>query len=563
MFSKNRLSIVFSFVLIASLVGSLFIASASLPRSAPAGLAAPNGVQPAASSLDVAQPQADAAVTVISIPSSKNDVSPALRDMTPLAAQPRVRQEEANENQPLPIQGHTDARDTVVQRTFSATNDPNAPVPLLPGPLGGFAGINAAGSGCNCAPPDPNGDVGPNNYVQTVNTSFAVYSKTGTLLYGPAAINTIWSGFGGPCQTRNDGDPVVLYDSIADRWLISQFTAASPYNECVAISTTGDPTGTWYRYAFQLSTSDFPDYPKLGVWPDGYYMSENWFTNGTTYAGPRPYVFDRAKMLLGQPATLQTTSAALGSSVNPMLPADFDGTTLPPANEPGLFVGFGSALKVYKFHVDWTTPANSTWTNSGSMTAASFTALCPYTRGCIPQPSTKQKLDGIGDRLMHRLAYRNMGTYEALVAVHSVNTGTRRNKRAGVRWYEIRNPAGTPIIYQQGSYSPDASSRWMGSGAMDKLGNIAVGFSVSSSSVYPSLRYTARLTSDPLGTMGQGEAWMVAGAASQTGVNRWGDYSALTVDPVDNCTFWYTGEYSTGGWNWATWIGSFKLPGCN
>jgi hypothetical protein len=537
--------------------------SADLAATELAGLAAPsdadlNAAPPVQPGPPTFAPFAanSKAGDIIEIRSEKNDVTKALRDL-PVIPPKQEGKEHERENPPLATYGHVDQADPVVQT--SAAPQPNA----FTGGVS-FEGINQAGGCGNCAPPDTNGDVGPNHYVQTVNTSFAVWNKTGSKLYGPAAINTVWQGFGGACQTRNDGDPVMLYDSLADRWLISQFTATSPYYECIAISQTGDPTGAWYRYAFQLSTTDFPDYPKFGVWPDGYYMSANWFTNGTTYGGPRPFVFDRAKMLAGQPATLQTTSSALGSAVNPILPADLDGATLPPSGAPGLFLEYGSSLNVYKFAVNWTTPAASTWTRSATLSAAAYTTLCSNTRSCVPQKGTTTKVDGIGDRLMNRLVYRNMGGYESLLASHSVNAGTRKVARAGMRWYEIRNPLGTPSIYQQGTYAPaDGLYRWMGSVAMDKVGDIALGYSASNGSNYPSIRYTARIPTDALGTMGQGEATLYQGTGSQSGVSRWGDYSNLSIDPVDGCTFWYTQEYNNSfGWAWGTRIGSFKVAGC-
>ncbi|HUS15035.1 MAG TPA: hypothetical protein VM536_08475, partial [Chloroflexia bacterium] len=214
-----------------------------------------------------------------------------------------------------------------------------------------------------------------------------------------------------------------------------------------------------------------------------------------------------------------------------------------------------------KFHVDWTTPANTTWTTGTSLAVAGFTQLCGATQNCIPQQGTTQKLDGLGDRLMNRLAYRNFGDHEALVAVHSV---AGSSGQGATRWYEIRNPAGTASIYQQGTYAPDTTSRWMGSGAMDKDGNLAIGYSASSSTVYPSVRYAGRLVGDALGTLAQGEATIYAGTGFQSGVNRWGDYSALSVDPTDDCTFWFATEYNnSGGWTWSTRIGSFKFASCS
>jgi hypothetical protein len=515
-----------------------------------------------ASTNQPAPAQANAPLSVISGNEVKHDLSPNLRDIAPLPIV-STNNREANENAPvfdLSLLSHYD--DPVVQSSFTGQM-------AMPGLLASFNGIGFPGVNCNCAPPDTNGDVSLTQYVQTVNTGFQVFSKTGTSLYGPAAINTIWSGFGGPCQSRNDGDPVVLYDQAADRWLISQFTAASPYNECVAISQTSDATGAWYRYAFQLSTSDFPDYPHLGVWSDGYYMSVNWFVNGTSYGGPRPYVFNRSRMLLGQSATFQTTSGPLGSGVAPVMPADIDGTTAPPTGAANPFIGTpatSGALPIYKFHVDWTTPANSTWTGPTNLAGASYTRLCPTSRSCVPQYGTSTKLDGIGDRMMFRAAYRNFGTYESLITNLSVSVGSnKRNSVAGIRWYEIRNISSTPTIYQQGTYAPDSTYRWMGSAAQDRAGNIAIGFSASSSSINPQIRYAGRLATDPLGQLSQGEATLFSGTGSQTGnLNRWGDYSDLTVDPSDNCTFWYTTEYiqTNGSFNWKTRIGSFKFASC-
>jgi hypothetical protein len=434
----------------------------------------------------------------------------------------------------------------------------------MPTPIRTFEGVNFGTGSCNCAPPDTNGDVGPNHYVQIVNSDFQVFNKTGGSLLGPLPINSIWSGFGGQCQNTNDGDPVVLYDPLADRWLVSQFVASSPFGECIAISQTADPTGAWHRYFFQLTTVDFPDYPKLGVWPDGYYMSEVWFNGGTTYGGPRPYVFDRARMLQGLSASFQTTAGPLGNTVGPLLPADLDGSTPPPAGAPNYFLGTpftGGTLPLYKFHVDWDNPGNSTFTGPTNLAGAAYTALCPFTRSCVPQADTTSRLDGIGDRIMFRAAYRNFGDHESLVGNLTVSSGGV----GAIRWYELRGLNGTPSLFQQGTYQPDSTYRWMGSIAMDRDGNIAVGYSASSDSINPQIRYAGRLATDPLGQLSQGEATLFSGTGSQIGTSsRWGDYSMMAVDPSDDCTFWYTQEYysTTSQFNWRTRIGAFKFPSC-
>ena len=480
-----------------------------------------------------------------------NDESAPLRDMKPLPPDPSTFGREMPEHDVLDKVPAVEYDDPVVQKDFG----PGALA--MPAPIRNFAGVNNRNG---VYPPDTNGDVGPNHYVQMVNLSFQIWNKSGVSVYGPANGNTLWSGFGGPCQTQNAGDPIVLYDPIADRWLMSQFTSSSPYGECIAISTTPDPTGSYYRYFFQHSTSVFYDYPHLGVWPDGYYAGFNRFS-GNTYQGPAAIVYDRAKMLLGQPATFQAFNVS--SSYGTLFPSDLDGARLPPAGSPNFFASRGSnSLRIFKFHVDWTNSANSTFTGPTTLTTASYTQLCSTTRNCVPQPGTTVRLDGLGDRLMYRLAYRNMGTHESLVVNHSVDAGSGK---AAVRWYELRGPNGTPSIYQQGTYSPDATHRWMGSVAMDGAGNMAMVYSASSSSVYPSIRYTGRLVTDALGTMPQGESTLIAGGGSQTGTaSRWGDYAMMAVDPSDDCTFWMTTEYmaSTSSNGWVTRIGSFKFPNC-
>ncbi|MEO5950955.1 MAG: hypothetical protein ABIQ44_00630, partial [Chloroflexia bacterium] len=466
--------------------------------------------------------------------SYQNDLSPNARDIpqVPFKLGPFKAE---SENAPINTPGFKDEVDTVVQRDFGLVDG----ITTIPSPLINFEGIDFPGVSCNCAPPDTNGEVGATQYVQMVNEGVQVFNKSnGASVLGPVSISTFWSGFGGVCETGGAGDPVVLYDQLANRWLISQFAGGSTItDECVAVSTTSDATGSYYRYGFHLG-SNFFDYPHLGVWPDGYYASFNVFNSaGTSYLGPQPVVFDRSRMLNGLSANFQTV-AALGSSRAPFLPSDLDGSTLPPVGAPNHFAGFGNPLPLYNFHVDWATPSNTTFVNYANLSVAGFTQLCTISRNCVPQPSTSTKLDGIGDRLMFRAAYRNFGDHEALVLNHTVNVGSGQ---AGIRWYEVRGLAGTPSVFQQGSYAPDTTNRWMGSAAMDSVGDIAVGYSASSTSVFPSLRYAGRLASDPLGQLSQGEAVLFAGLGSQSSTgNRWGDYSDMTVDPVDDCTFWYT-----------------------
>jgi hypothetical protein len=416
-------------------------------------------------------------------------------------------------------------------------------------------------------PPDTTGDVGPGHFVEMVNSAIAVFSKTGTVLYGPVNTNTVFAGFGGPCETTNDGDGGVLYDRAANRWILAQFANASsttgPFDECVAVSQTGDPTGAYNRYAF--SYANFPDYPKLAVWPDGYYATYNMFNPaGTAFLGAMTCAFDRTKMLAGLPATQQCFSTSSSATPNGLLPSNLTGATAPPSGAPNSLVGIGpnaNTLRTYRFHVDWSTPANSTFTGPADLAVDPYSALCGG-GFCVPQAGTTQRLDSLADRLMYRLDYRNVGGHQSLVVDHSV---VGPSGGGGLRWYELRISGSTLSVFQQGTYAPDAAYRWMGSATMNGNGDIGMGYSVSSSTAHPGIAVTGRLAADPAGTMPQGETVVYTGAGSQTGgIERWGDYTTTTVDPTDDCTFWTTNEYlpANGSFNWHTRIGTFRLLGC-
>jgi len=486
-----------------------------------------------------------------------SDISAPLRDMPGLA--PAAPTDNAKKEIPLRIP----------PKMGNALNQDDGALQASAGRLAlttpglNFAGVGQGdyGFSVSSAPPDTNGAVGDTQYVQWVNTSFAVFDKaTSAIVSGfPKAGNSPWAGFGGGCQTNNDGDPMVQYDKVANRWILTQFSiSTTPYLQCVAVSQTSDATGAYYRYLFSYGNTQFIDYPKLGVWPDGYYISYNIFNNGVTWAGSKVCALDRIAMLNGKAATQQCFQ--LSTSYDSLLPADLDGTTAPPAGSPNFLMNFGTnSLNLWKFHVDFANSASSTFTGPTNIPVAVFSAACGGGT-CIPQRGTTQTLDSLADRLMYRLAYRNFGDHEALVVNHSVTAGSS----VGIRWYEIRSPNATPSVFQQGTFAPDSNYRWMGSMAMDKVGNIALGYSVSSSSMYPAIRYTGRAPGDALGTL-QAENSIQAGGGSQiNGLSRWGDYSAMTVDPVDDCTFWYTNEYlkSSGSFNWSTKIASFKFPSC-
>lgn len=418
-------------------------------------------------------------------------------------------------------------------------------------------------------PPDTNMDVGPNHIVQMVNVTFAVYGKDGTQPLGPLDNNILWGGFGGQCQSTNDGDPIVRYDAFADRWFISQFSLGHPYYECVAVSTGPDPTGSYYRYAFEYPK--FPDYPKVGVWPDGYYVTYNMIEDGMVTA--TACALDRQAMLVGKPADQICKDAP--ANYRSLVPADIDGPTAPPAGAPNYLMSLipevNDALALFRLHVDWATPANSTLSAPISVPVQPFTKACTSVlRGrCIDQPDTPVLLESLGNRLMFRASYRNFGDHESVLVNQTVamDGDPALTDQTGVAWYEIRSPGSTPTAFQQGtSASPTAGQyRWMASSAMDRQGNIALGYSSSSKTLYPSINYIGRLATDPLGTMPFDEGTIRTGTGSQTGPSaRWGDYTSLDVDPSDDCTFWHTNEYlaTTSHNDWMTQIASFKFPGC-
>ena len=426
--------------------------------------------------------------------------------------------------------------------------------------LQNWDGVSASGY----APPDMSGDVGPSHYMEMVNVRFQIWNKTGTSLLGPSNLGTIWSGFPGPwASSLNDGDPVVLYDEVAGRWFAAQFSLPNypngPFYILIAVSQTGNPTGSWHRYGF--SFTHMPDYPKFGIWPDGYYMSANSFSSGSlNYNGTYAAAFDRSQMLNGNTATMVSF---LNSSVTTwsLLPADWNGTITPPSGAPNYFgqkhdnadYGGSDGFDLYQFHVDWVTPANSTFTGPTFLATTAFSTV-----NGIPQSGTSQLLDNLSVMTMNRLDYRNFGTHQSMVVCHTIDAGS---SRAGIRWYEFRNTGSGWSIFQQGTYAPaDGLERWMGSIALNSSGDIALGYSVSSSTMFPAIRYTGRMAGDTPGVMTLPEETIQAGLGSQTGLSRWGDYTQMVVDP-DGKTFWYVNQYqpSTGSFNWKTRIASMRF----
>ncbi|HTG15214.1 MAG TPA: carboxypeptidase-like regulatory domain-containing protein, partial [Blastocatellia bacterium] len=451
-------------------------------------------------------------------------------------------------------------------------------------------GVGLAGFVPSSNPPDTNGRVGAKQYVQWNNTSFAVFDKTtGAVLLAPVAGNTLFQSLGGDCATHNDGDPVVSFDILAGRWVLSQFVVGgSPdfSHQCVAVSQTEDATGEYFLYDFVTDPDNFVDYPKTGVWPDGYYMTGRIFNaSGTAFLAGRIFVFEREQMVKGLPARqLQADLKTYGNKPQDgMIPSDLDSLTPPPAGEAAFVIAphptTVNRLTSARVAVTWGGAPRirltediikETW---GVPPCVSDTDAGDH-RDCVPEPAPAlpgDYVDNLDARLMYRLAYRNFGgspVQESLVGNITVPGANSNPKHGAIRWYEFRNGGSsttTPTVFQASTYDPDSAYRWLGSIAMDKDHNIALGYSKSSLTVIPSIFITGRLSTDPLNTLGA-EAQVTAGLGVQTAGagNRWGDYSAMTLDPVDQCTFYYTNEYLTtnGAFNWSTRIASFRFPSC-
>ena len=449
--------------------------------------------------------------------------------------------------------------------------------------------VNAAGISPSCCPPDTVGEIGPTHFIQMINgvggagTTFQAFSRTNGAPAAPAVTLESFATAGSACAA-GDGDPIPLFDQLANRWVLTQFQsdAANPFALCLYVSSGQDPvTSTWMMYEFQTPGVDFPDYPKYGVWPTAYFAATN-------QNPQRVFAMDRTRMLAGQPATMivRTAPSLAGFGFQIVPPVDLAGATAPPAGAPGIFIRHNDdeshsmtpspttdKLEIFEFNPNFTTPANSTFTGPTSVNVAEFSSnLCGLTSfTCIPQPGTMQLLDPLREPVMQRPVYRNFGTHQSLVGSFATNVDAGMGDRAGIRWFELRRNAGTTSggwsLFQQGTVSSaDALSRWMGSLAMDGQGNMALGYSTSGPNAgqFPSLAYTGRQVGDTAGTMPQAETEIIAGTASQTISERWGDYSAMTVDPVDDCTFWFTSEYmpaGNGGFP-LTRIASFKFDSC-
>ncbi len=480
-------------------------------------------------------------------------------------------------------------RDLPVDYTVFAshvTPEPR-PVPLrdraVPGPVGqedpvlqketlpqvsatqgvSFDGISSPGY----APSDSNMAIGPTEIVETVNVSFAVYNKSGATLAGPTSILNIFSPLGSPCA-QTYGDPVVLYDRPADRWVLSIIGSPSSNHaaECVAVSKTNDPTGAYYLYGYSFG-ANLNDYPKLSTWAtasnSAYLATYNIFKLFSNFAGADLCGFDRTKMLAGDSSAAQLCQMTPNTEGG-YLPSDMDGPTVPTDGTPGLFITWQNnnpgQLYLRKLTLNFGA-GTSSLSSPTTITVANDTLACNGSGGtCVPQNGTTQTLDTLGDRMMYRFAIRHFADHDRAVFNHAVTSGSS----VAVRWYELYDPAGTVTLNQQGTFAPDSTFRWMGSMAEDKNGDIGLGYSASSSSIHPAVRFTGRVPSDASGTM-ESEASIIEPSGSQTtGLSRWGDYTAMQVDPSDDCTFWYVDQYeqTSGTYNWHTSISSFAFSGC-
>ncbi|MFN2594154.1 MAG: hypothetical protein ABR579_04610 [Actinomycetota bacterium] len=462
-----------------------------------------------------------------------------------------------------------------------------------PGNWDGISSILSGGRGVN--PPDTNGDVGQSQYVQIVNSpkgaAFAVYDKTtGALTNGPTELSDLWAQAGGMCNTEAQGDPIAQYDQYADRWVLAQFAfnvdssndPVAPFDECVAISDNGNATGNYWLYDFQISNTLFPDFPKFGVWPgtnganEGYYMTVHLFNPSTGgYVGQGIVVMDRAKMVKHQEAQTFQGFVSNTSSLKGAMPADAQSAQAPPAGSPEYLAvvkddavsGGSDRIDLYGLFVDWNNPHNTFAGGPLDVAVSPFdTNLCNGLP-CIPQKGVTAQ-DNLnpppGTTLSYPLAYRNFGSFDSLALADTVDVG---GDRAGVRWYELQSPGSRPEIARQGTVgtTSDGIHRFVGSIAMDKGDELGLGYSASGSSLFPGIRYTGPLSPSTDGATT--ESILMDGAGSQIGGgNRWGDYSSMSIDPSDGCTFFYTNEYYSAtaqGGLWNTRVGSFKFPTCD
>ena len=427
-----------------------------------------------------------------------------------------------------------------------------------------FAGI--AGTGYNYS--DDTGAAGATQYVQVVNLRYEIFDKTGKKLLGPVNEDALWSTFGGPCQTSNNGDGTVMYDQTAARWVFQHHAepVGGPYLDCVAVSATSDATGAYYLYGFEL-TVNLPDQPKLAIWPDAYYIGQNLLNPSTkSFLASQACALDRTNMLLGNAANAICFQGSI--SLPTILPVSWWGPTPPPAGASEYFFeldqrpGVGAnQMNEFLYHVDWVNPFNSSYSAVATIALPVYKDACA--QACVPQLDTTNILKATGDRLTGPLVYRNFGDHESILLTHAVSTGKTTSSPSGIRWYEIRTPL-TPTIYQYGTFAPDTSYRFIPSLGMDQMGDIAAGYSVSSATMHPAIRYTGWTPSDSLGKM-EAETSIIEGTGSQQATNTtWSNYSGISVDPADDCTFWYTNQYyaadSTN--KWSTRIVSFKFPSC-
>lgn len=494
----------------------------------------------------------------------KHDVSAPLREMARKAV-PALDLEKPERRPPAGFFHQAPGFDTVVQEQYL----PNVSTKTLQN-FDGTTGFEAG----HVEPPDTNASVGTRQVVEITNFTYEVFrKKDGAVILGPTFINAIWQGFGGLCEAANGGDPVVLWDKLAKRWFVSQLgynNAFSQFALCIAVSQTADATGAYNRYAFSTG-SNLPDYPKYAVWPDAYYGSNN----GGDGIGAQPCAFDRKKMLAGNAATAICFSP--GFQHFGFLPSDLDGSTLPPAGAPNHYVELASStnqLNEFDFHVDFAHPEKSTFTGPNVITVPTYSSICGNggNFACVPQPSPGEKVDSLSGLLMFRLAYRNFVDHESMVVAHAVQPGNNSTATVATRWYELRSasPGGSFSLYQSGTFQNKTKNLWMASIAMDKQGDIAMGMSADNgTSLDTSVWYTGRVPTDPPGKL-QTPTIAVKGSAVQvSGHNRWGDYSSMSIDPVNDCNFWFVEEYynqANGGGqstDWSTRLVSFKFTGCS